>query len=100
MGKSEHQRRPPAIAGGRMFARLRLMTIAVASLALLVTTCLAHIAGGANPYLGVGANASALKRIGVIGNRAGYENDTFLSNEVPMLTTWPEDAVERDFFRP
>jgi len=53
-------------------------------------------------YLGVGADAAALKRAGVIGDRAGYENDTFLSNEAPMLATWPEGSTdrERDIFQP
>ena len=51
-------------------------------------------------YPGLGADASALKRAGLIGNRAGYENDTFLSNEAPLLTAWPEATTERDLFHP
>ena len=59
-----------------------------------------HLDRATTLYLGLGADALALKRAGLIGSRAGYENDTFLSNEAPVLTTWPEKTTERDFFRP
>ena len=77
----------------------RALAVAAAVL-VLAPASTAGAAGDTTPYLGVGADAAALQRAGVIGGRAGYENDTYLSTEAPMLTTWLEPTTERDFFRP
>jgi len=77
------------------------VNLAVVSVAAVVAwLSVVAAAEAATPYIGVGAKAAGLKRSGVIGARAGYENDSFLSDEAPMLTSWPEAATERDFFHP
>jgi hypothetical protein len=78
---------------------VRFQLAVVALVGLLASSSLVEVADSATPYLGVGASASALKRLGAIGSRAGYENDPFFSIEAPLLTTWPE-TTERDVFRP
>jgi hypothetical protein len=69
---------------------------------VVVAACLVGVRGAAavGPYVGIGASAATLKHSGVIGARAGYENDTFLSSEAHTLASWPEAVTERDFFYP
>ena len=78
---------------------MRLQLTVVSVVAVLVSASQADVGQTAAPYLGVGANAAALKRLGAIGGRAGYENDPFYVIEAPLLTSWPE-VTERDVFRP
>ena len=82
-------------------SHLSPVSLAVAAGTVLAAWLLPVAAAGAGtPYIGIGAKAASLNRSGVMGARAGYENDTFLSDEAPMLVSWPEAVTERDFFHP